>query len=112
MICQQLLSLGSFLMVMVARQYSERGRRAVQAHFKGCIATNTKVEGRICQKGPRRLLHWLLRLLNGALLFLKDLGTKLELPEDGFLHLLDTKLFWFVVGQISHFSPCSTTFLS
>lgn len=56
----------------------------VQAHFKGCIATNPRVEGGICQKGLRRLLHRLLRLLNGALLFLKDLGTMLGLSEDGF----------------------------
>lgn len=63
-------------------QWGERGD--VQAHFKGCIATNPRVEGGICQKGQRRLLHRLSRLLNGALLFLKDLGTMLELPEDGF----------------------------
>lgn len=84
MICQQLLSLGSILMEMDVHQYSERGRRDVQAHFQGCMATNTKVEGGICQKERRRLLHRLLRLLNGALLFLKDLGTMLEFSEDGF----------------------------
>lgn len=75
---------GSILMVMKVHQYSERGRRDVQAHFKGCIAANTKGERGICQEEPRRLLPRLLRLLNGALLFLKDLGTMLKLSEDGF----------------------------
>lgn len=84
LICQQLLSVGSFLMVMVVQQHSEGGTGGVQAHVKGCIATNPRVEGGICQKGPRRLLHRLSRLLNGALLFLKDLGTMLGLSEDGF----------------------------
>lgn len=84
MICQQLLSLGSILMGMEVHQYSERGRRDIQAHFQGCMATNTKVEGGMCQEERRRLPHRLLRLLNGALLFLKDLGTMPELSEGGF----------------------------
>lgn len=46
---------GSILMVIGVHQYSGKGRRGAQAHFKGRIGTNTTVEEGICQEEPARL---------------------------------------------------------
>lgn len=80
LIFQQLFSVGSFLMVMVVRQHSEGGGGAFKLTLKGVLQ---QIQG-LKEGFVRRLLHRLSRLLNGALLFLKDLGTMLELSVDGF----------------------------
>ena len=90
---QQLLFLGPILMVMEVHQYSGmEGVVVAQARFKGCIGTNTKVEGGICQEEPGRPLHRLLRLLNGALLVSQGPVDNAVTLWGRILHLLYTKL--------------------
>lgn len=79
-------------MVMAVHQYSGTGRGKAQAHFKGCIGTNTKVEGGIFQEEPEKPLHRLLRLLNGALLVSLGPGDNVVTLWGQILHLLNTKL--------------------
>lgn len=84
MICQQLWSVGPFLMVMVVRQYSEGGGGTFKLTLKGVLQQIQRLKEGFVRRGREGCYIGSRGCVMGALLFLKDLGTMLELSEGGF----------------------------